>query len=256
MKTSQGKFSPRPNPSTSKILMSKRVQGNTIWCELNIANSALPLKITENPREFTFKFNIASNIVNETEKLRAEFVLVSLGPINKFTAKEIGHKSGLDEYAITSIEWIKPTNHQKLNQKILFTTVWINSSADTNKAICNALVTKVFLDKAQPDPWRCYSWSSTHKNLPHLDNIFCSTYIKGEIARCNMEEVSHLINTDHFLITMELNLTPKVISLPQHQNFRSTNWERFKFTLKEELCSLPDLIQWLKQLSQCLHVLH
>lgn len=101
------------------------------------------------------------------------------------------------------------------------------------------LIARYELDMALPRGIPTLEAQNT-KNLTHLDNIFCSTHIKEAIIRCNTEETAHPVNTDYFLIITELDLTLQTISLPTRRNFRSTNWEKFKSTLEEELCSHPD----------------
>jgi len=110
-------------PCNIEFISTKGVWEDTIRYKLIIAKGALWLKITENAREFSSKYNVDSNIVNEAEKLIAEFMPVTLDPTNDLVIREIECKSSLSKQLISSIEWIKPTNHHKPEQKVAFTMI-------------------------------------------------------------------------------------------------------------------------------------
>lgn len=137
---------------------------------MNVAQGALWLKIIENARDFTFKFNIDVNIVNKANKFTAEFVPVTLDSTNDLAIREIEHRSNLNKYSISTIEWIKLVNCYKPDQKVAFVTIQINTSKDTNKVIFNGLIIegkRVFLNKVQLNPSRCYN-CQTYPKLFHL----------------------------------------------------------------------------------------
>ena len=107
---------------------------------------------------------------------------VTLDPTNDLIVREIERRSNLSKQLISSIEWIKPANHCKPEQKVAFATIQINNNEDANKAICNGLIIegkRVSLNKAQPDPSWCYNCHTYPKPF-HLakdcpNNSRCST---------------------------------------------------------------------------------
>ncbi|KAF8233284.1 hypothetical protein L208DRAFT_1557235 [Tricholoma matsutake] len=76
-------------------------------------------------------------------------------------------------------------------------------------------------------------------NHMRVNNVFCSKALIDTIVKCNTDNASQPIKTDHYPIVMQLNIhTPKIAQKPRH-NFRLADWPELVTTLKTNLNNLP-----------------
>ncbi|PPQ81181.1 hypothetical protein CVT24_009472 [Panaeolus cyanescens] len=77
------------------------------------------------------------------------------------------------------------------------------------------------------------------KNRTRVDNVFCSQELEERIIRCRVKEGDRVGKTDHFPISIEIDMTiTRATERPSH-NFRLTDWDFFRKELGEKLDTLP-----------------
>ena len=77
-------------------------------------------------------------------------------------------------------------------------------------------------------------------NLTRVDNVFCTETIMDAIVKCDMDETSTPVKTDHFPIITQIDIhAPKAVWKPRY-NYRMTDWPEFTKTLIENLEILPN----------------
>jgi hypothetical protein len=99
-------------------------------------------------------------------------------------------------------------------------------------------------------------------NHTRVDNVFCTENTMDAIIKCNTDNTSQPVRTDHYLIDTQIDIyTPKTKWKPRH-NFRTTDWPEFVKTLKNNLANLPlpteienisDFNHRLKELNKAVH---
>ena len=76
-------------------------------------------------------------------------------------------------------------------------------------------------------------------NHTRVDNIFCNEALIDAVIKCNTDDASRPVKTDHYPIVIQLNIhTPKVAQKPRY-NFRLADWPELVTTLKTNLDNLP-----------------
>jgi hypothetical protein len=76
-------------------------------------------------------------------------------------------------------------------------------------------------------------------NHTRVDNVFCSEGILEAVVKCNMDDTTCPVKTDHYPIVTRINIhAPRVTEAPR-RNFRLANWTELVKTLKENLANMP-----------------
>jgi ribonuclease HI len=76
-------------------------------------------------------------------------------------------------------------------------------------------------------------------NYTRVDNVFCTETIMDAIVKCDTDDATRPIKTDHFPIITQIDIyAPKAKWTPR-RNFRLTDWPEFLKTLNEKLANIP-----------------
>ena len=76
-------------------------------------------------------------------------------------------------------------------------------------------------------------------NLTRVDNVFCTESLMDALVKCDTDEASRPVKTDHFPIITQIDIyAPQAVWKPRH-NFRLTEWPEFIKTLSDDLDNIP-----------------
>ena len=76
-------------------------------------------------------------------------------------------------------------------------------------------------------------------NHTRIDNVFCTEELMDLIIKCNTEDSTRPIKTDHYPIVTQIDIhAPRTIWKPR-RNFRLTDWTELVKTLKDDLANAP-----------------
>ena len=76
-------------------------------------------------------------------------------------------------------------------------------------------------------------------NHTRVDNVFCSEDLMKAITKCYTDDAKQPVKTDHYPITMILDIHMTKTELPPRFNFCKMNWPEFLPTLESNLDKLP-----------------
>jgi hypothetical protein len=76
-------------------------------------------------------------------------------------------------------------------------------------------------------------------NHTRVDNMFCSEALIDAVVKCNMDDASRPIKTDHYPIVTQLNIHTPNTAQKLRYNFRLADWPELVTTLKTNLDNLP-----------------
>lgn len=80
-------------------------------------------------------------------------------------------------------------------------------------------------------------------NLTRVNNVFCTKSLMDALVKCNMDEASRPLKTDHFPIVTQISIyTPQAIWKPCH-NFRLIEWLELIQKLSDDLANIPALTE-------------
>jgi hypothetical protein len=95
------------------------------------------------------------------------------------------------------------------------------------------------LDMALPKDIPTLEFMGRNKNWTRPDNVFCSQNAMEVLVRCTTVPGQRGAGTDHVPIDTTLSLPVTRIIPSTSHNFRATDWDEFKDTLKQKLAALP-----------------
>jgi hypothetical protein len=76
-------------------------------------------------------------------------------------------------------------------------------------------------------------------NFTRVDNVFCTESIMDAIIKCDTDEATRPVKTDHFPIITQIDIhAPKATWTPR-RNFRLADWPELIKTLNENLANIP-----------------
>ncbi|KAI6034485.1 hypothetical protein PISMIDRAFT_76012, partial [Pisolithus microcarpus 441] len=73
------------------------------------------------------------------------------------------------------------------------------------------------------------------KNWTRPDNVFCTEHTQGLFVKCATDPANRGPKTDHVPVLSVLDLTLTNTNPEPRHNFRATNWEKFRETLRLQL---------------------
>jgi hypothetical protein len=82
--------------------------------------------------------------------------------------------------------------------------------------------------------------ASSTKNYTRVDNVFCSATLLNTFVTCNTDPQQQPQKTDHMPIISRLEIVPPQTEFEARHNFKLTDWEEFRETLKASLTLLPE----------------
>jgi hypothetical protein len=76
-------------------------------------------------------------------------------------------------------------------------------------------------------------------NHTRVDNVFCTENLVDAIIKCNTEDATRPVKTDHYPIVTQIDIyAPKTEWKPRY-NFRMADWPELVKTLKANLANIP-----------------
>ena len=76
-------------------------------------------------------------------------------------------------------------------------------------------------------------------NRTRVDNVFCTESLMDALIKCDTDEASRPVKTDHFPIVTQFDIhAPQAIWKPRH-NFRLVEWPELIQTLTDDLANIP-----------------
>ena len=78
-------------------------------------------------------------------------------------------------------------------------------------------------------------------NHTRTDNMFCSESLLHTFIKCNTDDASCQVKTDHYQIISQLTINVAKATPSPQLNFCDVDWPKFRKTLKSNLSKLPCL---------------
>ena len=76
-------------------------------------------------------------------------------------------------------------------------------------------------------------------NHTRTDNVFCNKDLLDSFIKCDTDDASHPIETDHYPIITQLDISTEKSNLTPKLNFWDIDWDKLQVTFKENLENLP-----------------